>query len=142
MTKALDAQVGGDHYKGAIQPFQLSMANGHDACTHAIQKYLTRFQKKAGLVDLQKAHHIVGIRVETMMAYGVHHPPETPLIGIGDYVRSNKCSGHAAAAILTMESWFRTVDTDHHRQADTVRKLIRECAQHHYPDTYKEEDFV
>jgi len=141
-TEALAAQVGGDHYKGAIQPFQLSMANGHDGCTHAIQKYLTRFPKKAGIVDLQKAHHICMIRHDTMMDYGVFHPPEKPLIQMGDYLRSNKCSGHAAAALLAMENWFRTTNTDHLRAATNVRRLIRECAEHHYPETYNEEDFV
>lgn len=142
MTKALDAQIGGDHYKGAIQPFQLSMANGHDGCTHAIQKYLTRFHKKAGIMDLQKAHHICQIRVDTMSDYGVFHPPEKPLILLGDYLRSNKVEAKAAAAISAMEQWFRTVDTDHQRQADKVRRLIRETAQHHYPELYIEEDFV
>jgi len=142
MTKALDAQIGGGHYKGSIQPFQLSMANGHDACTHAIQKYLTRFEKKAGLVDLQKAHHIVAIRVETMMTYGVFHPPEKPLIRMGDYLRSNSASPTAAAAMMAMEQWFRTVDTDHQRQADNVRRLIRQCGKANYPATYSEKDFI
>lgn len=139
---SLDKQVGGDHYKGAIQPFQLSMANGHDGCTHAIQKYLTRFERKHGIVDLQKAHHICQIRVDTMAVYGVFHPPEKPLIRMGDYIRSNKAGPKAAAALIAMELWFRQVDTDHQRQADLVRRLIRETAQHHYPDTYNEEDFV
>jgi len=139
---SLDKQVGGDHYKGAIQPFQLSMANGHDGCTHAIQKYLTRFERKAGLEDLKKAHHIAMIRYDTMMVYGVFHPPEKPLIKMADYFRSNKASGHAAAAMLAMENWFRTVDTDHLRSANKVRGLIRDCAQHFYPETYNEEDFV
>lgn len=139
---SLDKQVGGDHYKGAIQPFQLSMANGHDGCTHAIQKYLTRFERKSGIVDLQKAHHICQIRVDTMALYGVFHPPEKPLILMGDYIRSNKTKPHAAAALVAMENWFRTVDTDHQRQANKVRRLIRDTAQHHYPDIYREEDFV
>lgn len=142
MTNPLDAQVGGDHYKGAIQPFQLSMANGHDACTHAVQKYLTRFPRKAGIEDLKKAHHIVAIREQTMAIYGVFHPPEKPIITLGDYLRSNKCDGVTAAAILAMEGWFRRPSSDHYREAQTIRKLIREVAQHHYPNQYKKEDFV
>lgn len=144
MTRALDAQVGGNHYKKGIQPFQLSMANQHDGCTHAIQKYLTRFERESGsgIKDLKKAHHIAQIRVDTMADYGVFHPPAKPLILIGDYLRSNEAKAKAAAAITAMEQWFRTVDTDHQRQADKVRRLIRETAKHHYPDQYNREDFI
>lgn len=142
MTRALDAQVGGNHYKRGIQPFQLSMANGHDGCTHAIQKYLTRFHLKSGIEDLKKAHHICQIRVDTMSLYGVFHPPEKPLILMGDYLRSNQIKGPAARAIIEMEDWFRNVDTDHQRRADEVRRLIRATAEHHYPDQFNEKDFI
>ena len=143
MTDSMNQQIGGDHYKqGGIQPFALSMANGHDGCTHAIQKYLTRFPLKDGIEGLQKAHHICAIRYDLMMQYGVHHPPEKPLVGIADYLRSNKVKGHAAAAILAMENWHRTVDTDHGRARDNVRRLIRQAAEHHYSEAYNREDFV
>ena len=37
ITKPLDVQVGGDHYKSmAIQPMEYSMANKLDACQHTI----------------------------------------------------------------------------------------------------------
>ncbi|ARB05733.1 DUF3310 domain-containing protein [Synechococcus virus S-ESS1] len=140
--KGIGKQVGGDHYQGAIQPFQLSMANGHDACTHAIQKYLTRFERKAGIEDLKKAHHIAMIRYDTMMMYGVHHPPEKPLINILDYTKSNKTGRYAAACILICELWHRMVDCDHLDRAEKLRAAIRDCAKHHYPKLYKEEDFI
>lgn len=137
MPKAIGKQVGGSHYQGGIQPFELSMANRHDACTHAIQKYLTRFQKKAGIVDLQKAHHIVGIRLETLPIVGQR-------IMLGEYLTSNKIDGHAAACMLAMENWSRTTDSahDHERAAQYVRKLIRNCAAHHYPEIFNEEEFL
>lgn len=135
MPKAIGKQIGGSHYQGGIQPFQLSMANRHDACTHAVQKYLTRFPKKAGIVDLQKAHHIVGIRLETLPIVG--QP-----IKMGEYLSSNKIDGHTAAAMLAMENWFRTPETDHQRAAQYVRKLIRNCAEHNYPEIFNEEEFL
>lgn len=142
-NKALSAQVGGDHYKKGIQPFQLSMANGHDACIHAIQKYLTRHIRVApakGYEALRKAHHICMIRVETMSVYGVPHAPE-PLIQIGDYIRSNELDQLSANAVRLVEAWHMEVNIDHHSRAEAIRTTIRHLASKRYPQLYKEEDF-
>lgn len=57
---ALDKQEGGSHYKDmAIQPMELSMANGLDACQHTAIKYIMRFRAKNGLEDLDKAMHCI-----------------------------------------------------------------------------------
>lgn len=62
---ALDAQVGGDHYKKLkIQPMEYSMANGLDACQHTIVKYVTRFRDKGGVADLEKARHCIDMLIE------------------------------------------------------------------------------
>lgn len=52
-----EKQVGGNHYKEGIQPFDYIRAN--DMCFFAgnILKYITRFKKKNGLEDLLKAQH-------------------------------------------------------------------------------------
>lgn len=135
-------QVGGDHYQGGIQPFQLSHANGHDGCTHAIQKYLTRHRRKHGIEDLKKAHQICYIRVDTISMYGKWHPPAKPMIQLGDYLRSNSLDPFTAAAIIAMEKWFRTVDCNDVHEADYVRKLIRACAENFYNSDYLREDFI
>jgi Protein of unknwon function (DUF3310) len=63
--KALDVQVGGDHYKKLkIQPMEYSMANGLDACQHTIVKYVTRFRDKGGIADLEKARHTLDMLIE------------------------------------------------------------------------------
>ena len=141
---ALAVQVGGQHYKKGIQPFQLSMANGHDGCIHAIQKYLTRFSREAeakGYQGLQKAHHICMIRVETMAVYGVPHP-DRALIGIHDYCASNELTPTNSAVVKAVESWSQKVDCDHHEEALKIRAFIRALAQQVYPSVYKEEDFT
>ena len=137
----LNNQVGGGHYKTGIQPFVFSAANGHDACTHAIQKYLTRFRRKAGIEDLMKAHHICYIRLDLVRDWGAPDTHE-PRIKLAEYLRSNQCCGTTAAAICAVERWFRSPQTDHPREADACRALIRDVAQAHYPDQFKEEDFL
>lgn len=62
---ALDVQIGGDHYKKmAIQPMEYSMANKLDPCQHTIIKYVTRFRDKGGVVDLEKAKHVIDLLIE------------------------------------------------------------------------------
>lgn len=62
---ALETQVGGSHYKDmAIQPMEYSMANGLDACQHTVIKYVTRFRKKGGIQDLEKARHVLDMLIE------------------------------------------------------------------------------
>lgn len=62
--KALDIQIGGDHYKTMpIQPMEYSMKNGLDACQHTIIKYVTRFREKGGIEDLEKAKHCIDLLI-------------------------------------------------------------------------------
>jgi hypothetical protein len=62
--KALDIQIGGNHYKDMpIQPMEYSMKNGLDACQHTIIKYVTRFREKGGIEDLEKAKHCIDLLI-------------------------------------------------------------------------------
>lgn len=142
VSQFIGKQVAGTHYQGGMQPFELSLANGHDACTHAVQKYLTRFEKKAGIVDLQKAHHIIGIRLDLIKKLGPIVPAVSPRASILEYLRSNNVKGHASACIIATENWFRAPHTDHEKAAQAIRRCIRDCASFTYPETYNEEDFL
>lgn len=68
-TKALDTQVGGDHYtKQGIQPLESTFANfgyvGLQASIYTkVNKYLTR-EKGTHRQDLQKAIHALQMQVE------------------------------------------------------------------------------
>lgn len=54
-----DTQVGGDHYKGAkFQPWDWEL-KGLSGWMQAAVKYITRFEKKNGLQDLEKAVHYI-----------------------------------------------------------------------------------
>lgn len=66
MSNAFDTQIGGDHYKKLkIQPMEYSLANGLDAAQHTVVKYVTRFRDKGGIVDLEKAKHVIDMLIET-----------------------------------------------------------------------------
>ena len=62
---ALQAQVGGDHYKRlAIQPVEYIHANGLGFIEGSIIKYATRWRDKGGIRDLGKIKHFVDLLIQ------------------------------------------------------------------------------
>lgn len=65
MSKALDTQVGGEHYrKQKIQPIEYIHANGLDFIQGCVVKYITRFRDKNGKEDLLKIKHYIDLLIE------------------------------------------------------------------------------
>jgi len=63
--RALDVQVGGNHYKGmAIQPIEYCHHNKLGPCETAVVKYISRWREKGGLEDLKKIKHYVDLLIE------------------------------------------------------------------------------
>jgi len=55
---ALDAQVGGDHYKQMkIQPVEFICENNMSYCEANVVKYISRHKSKNGAQDVRKAIH-------------------------------------------------------------------------------------
>lgn len=64
-AKALETQIGGNHYKNmAIQPVQFCLANNLGFCEANVIKYVCRYKDKGGMADLQKAKHYLTILME------------------------------------------------------------------------------
>lgn len=62
---ANDKQVGGDHYKKkAIEPWDYIAANGLGFFEGSIVKYVSRWQDKGGIKDLEKARHFIDKLIE------------------------------------------------------------------------------
>ena len=90
MSKALDVQVGGDHYKILkIQPMEYSMANGLNACQHTIIKYVTRYASKNGVEDLKKARHTIDLLIDFLEAEQAGGGQSD--VGKGLYVEGKVC---------------------------------------------------
>ena len=61
----LTAQVGGDHYsKLVIQPVEYITANNLSYLQGSVIKYVTRYQDKNGIEDLQKAIHFIKMMIQ------------------------------------------------------------------------------
>lgn len=61
----LDQQVGGGHYKDmTIQPVEFIHANGIGYMEGNVIKYVTRWRKKNGIADLEKARHYIDLLIQ------------------------------------------------------------------------------
>lgn len=61
---ALDKQVDGEHYKTVIQPVEYIHANGIGFCEGNVIKYVSRWRKKNGIDDLEKAKHYIELLIQ------------------------------------------------------------------------------
>jgi hypothetical protein len=65
MSAVRSRQVGGSHYTDmAIQPAEYIMANDIPWAEGTAIKYISRWRKKGGIEDLEKAIHILQMLVE------------------------------------------------------------------------------
>jgi hypothetical protein len=71
MSNAKDIQIGGSHYKTAIQPIEYVFANRLGFCEGNIVKYVTRYKNKNGIEDLEKARHYLDLLIENIENEGV-----------------------------------------------------------------------
>lgn len=65
MISVKDKQVGDNHYKDlAIQPVEYIFKNNIGYIEGCVIKYVTRWQNKGGLQDLEKAKHFLELLIE------------------------------------------------------------------------------
>ena len=64
MTTANERQVGGTHYSSSLQHWDVCVKYGVQYLEAAATKYVTRWQKKDGLRDLEKAGHYLQKLIE------------------------------------------------------------------------------
>jgi len=63
-NKANERQVGGNHYAGKIQHWDIVADHDLDYFQGQITKYVMRWKKKNGIQDLEKARHFLDKYIE------------------------------------------------------------------------------
>ncbi len=81
-----ERQIGGDHYKGIREEYQLAQyctRNPMPWCIMCVLKYVTRYRRESGggLQDLEKALHYVELHVEELPHIQFHARPGMPSLG-------------------------------------------------------------
>lgn len=64
LRRASDEQVGGEHYKLAIQPAEFIHKNGIGYLEGNVIKYVVRHRTKGGAQDIRKAIHYLNLILE------------------------------------------------------------------------------
>ena len=67
-TSANNKQIGGNHYKTPIEPWDYIVANDLGYLEGNIVKYVSRYKNKNGLQDLDKALHYLEKLIEVKTA--------------------------------------------------------------------------
>ena len=61
----MEQQVGGTHYKDMpIQPVEYIHANAMGYFEGNVVKYISRWRKKGGMADLEKARHYIDLLIQ------------------------------------------------------------------------------
>jgi hypothetical protein len=104
-VSANNSQVGGDHYRTGIQHWDYVVANGLDYFQAQIIKYVTRWRKKGGVQDLDKARHFLE-KYRELVEAGATFAVLGPAPG-----RGVKCTGKTPVVVGKVAA---------HREADGV----------------------
>ena len=97
---ALDAQVGGDHYKKlGIQPIELIRDINANFFQGNVIKYITRYKDKNGIKDLEKAKHYLELIEELHPNNNSSKITSYEIDKVNEYIYANKIDTDAAKII-------------------------------------------
>lgn len=95
-------QAGGSHYLSmGIQPREMAMANGWDADAFSCLKYLSRYEQKVPLLDLQKARHFAELRRD----FGPPALMIPPRVRLRDYLEQNGFASNKPLVLALHALW-------------------------------------
>lgn len=135
MTRPLDRQIAGDHYKSmAIQPVELAFANRYDDCIFSTFKYVMRHQDKNGAVDLDKAIHFCHMRAELIQKHG-RYPRARDEIPVLRMAFANKLPEHEKLICVLLHDWACSrIDMSNGEIASDIAAQIEQLKHTKYPE--------
>ena len=118
MSDANSTQVGGDHYKGRIEPWDYIVWNEIGFLEGSAIKYVTRARRKNGAEDLEKAKHFLQKLYEcantsnagTRRAANKALPMTGLRIKLDAYAKSNELTPSEKDIVRIATSWKQKAD--------------------------------
>lgn len=101
-------QVGGSHYQAAVQHWDLVIRNHVGYAEGCSTKYLTRWKKKNGLEDLNKAVHFLDKLIEESVVSNHSYFASGSWMAdamLVEFIQSNSIDPTAEAAIRAILYW-------------------------------------
>jgi hypothetical protein len=86
-------QIGGEHYRAVVQHWDLVAYNNMDYFAAQITKYATRWRKKNGVQDLEKALHYHAKLKELLAARIMRYPVSRPAKMLSEFAEANNLLG-------------------------------------------------
>lgn len=118
---ANDRQVGGQHYAGPVQHWDLVVLLSWDYFQAQVTKYLMRWRKKNGVQDLEKAAHFLQRYIEAVKAGQLSTPapdalPRAAWLAVLDAVDAQaqpvlESVLESTTSELTLDAWVRNYNT-------------------------------
>jgi hypothetical protein len=129
MLKTDEIQIGGDHYKGRSQHWDLVAACYEGRYLEGnISKYIARHAKKGGATDLEKAHHYTQKLIDSVRNYKCK-PMEHPYIKIiMDFCDEHALPKEETEILILLGSWKTS------NCLGEVKQRIWTLRQNRYPE--------
>jgi predicted DNA-binding protein (UPF0278 family) len=120
-------QVGGDHYKTPYEHWDFVLDTGMGYLEGCATKYVSRWRKKAGLADLQKAEHYIVKLMENHALFLDRVRQRRPSVypQVERFREANGLSATEAEICFALASWVAPHDIDH--ALVLTRQLIQSC---------------
>ena len=125
-------QVGGDHYPTSeFQPWDLGWRYGIGAVEFMLIKYVSRWRRKNGVEDLEKAQHVL-VKLEEIEDVGYEPPGAVGPLVLNDYYKANGITDFREKIIISIVSNKFTASTLNH--ASLLLSSLAETARDGEPD--------
>lgn len=122
-----ERQVGGDHYRSEYQHWDFVELNGLGYLEGCATKYVSRWRKKGGQQDLEKAGHYVDKLIELFKAGRRNPRTHANMEEVMRFCRANDLDGVETIAIVKLSKWSELCDLKSARAAiDTLIELCHE----------------
>ena len=118
-------QVGGDHYHCEYQHWDFVELNGIGYLEGCATKYVTRWRKKGGCRDLEKALHYVEKLMELYNSGVRNNRGLAPHHDIKRFAVSNGLTSGEHSTIIALTRWHTVRDLENAHQL--IRILLEEC---------------
>ena len=124
MTIANDRQVGGSHYRTSYQHWDLAVFTDMGYLDGCVTKYVTRWRKKDGTKDLQKALHYLNKLIESYPSYRIvrEQNPDRLMAEIDKFSEANHLDGRERK-IIQLLCVCDTIEKLHEARKELITML-------------------
>ncbi len=124
---ANEKQVGGDHYRSSLQHWDIVAQHGIGYLEGNATKYVTRWRKKNGIADLEKAAHYIEKMLELVKSHNYKPAGIVPSHVLERFLEVNEVHKHECVVLRMLFRWESVAMLEF--ALDGVKFLIENAAE-------------